>query len=384
MLKSNTISTGLAMFSMFFGAGNIVFPLGVGLMVTDMHTWAIFGMVLTAVAMPLLGLVSMTLFSGNYHDFFARAGRIPGWLIALVLMLAIGPFGAVPRCITLSYETINHFLPGMPSWIFNLISCSLIFILTYRESRLLDILGYYLTPILLFLLSLIVVKGIMQSPGAPPSIYEPLQAFLTGVREGYQTMDLLGGLFFSSVVLVCLKKELISKSSATPKKLVSLTLKAGLIAAALLGIFYVGFIVLSAGYSTELVNVSQSQILSAVALKVLGPAAGLAVSAAVALACLTTAMALSAVFAEYLQQRVTKGKLSYTSSLIVTLTATYLTALLNFEGIVKILEPVLQIAYPALIILSICNLMHKLYGFQMVKTPLYLALGASLVSYACL
>ncbi len=235
MLKSNTVSTGLAMFSMFFGAGNIVFPLAVGQMVTDLHPWAIFGMMLTAVAVPLLGLTSMTLFNGSYHDFFARIGRVPGAFVVLVLMLAIGPFGAVPRCITLSYETINHFLPVMPLWVFNLLACAVIFILTYRESRLLDILGYYLTPLLLFLLGLIVVKGIIQSPEIAPSSYEPLGAFMAGIKEGYQTMDLLGGLFFSSVVLICLSKELGTKGQGTPKKLIGLTLRAGLIAAGLLG-----------------------------------------------------------------------------------------------------------------------------------------------------
>lgn len=365
---------------MFFGAGNIVFPLAVGQMVTDMHTWAIFGMMLTAVAVPLLGLTSMTLFHGNYQAFFARVGRFSGGLLTLALMLVIGPFGAIPRCITLSYETINHFLPGMPLWIFNLIACVLIFVLTFRESRLLDILGYYLTPILLFLLGVIVVKGILQAPEIPVGTYEPLQAFWAGVKEGYQTMDLLGGLFFSSVVIICLTKELDAKG-ITSKQLVTLTLKAALIAAALLGIVYMGFIVLSAGHSEELSRITQSQILSAVAMKVLGPIAGLAASAAVALACLTTAMALSAVFAEYLEQGASRHKLNYTTSLVVTLVLTYFTALLNFEGIVRLVGPALQIAYPALIILSICNLFNKLYGFKIVKTPFYLTLIATLIGF---
>ncbi len=380
MLKSNTVSTGLAMFSMFFGAGNIVFPLAVGQMVTDMHAWAIFGMMLTAVAVPLLGLTSMTLFNGQYHDFFARIGQYPGALLMLVLMLVIGPFGAVPRCITLSYETINHFLPGMPLWIFNLIACGIIFILTYRESRLLDILGYYLTPVLLFLLAVIVVKGLLQAPEIPVGSYEPLQAFWKGIQEGYQTMDLLGGLFFSSVVIICLTKELNSEG-LTPRILVNLTLKAALIAAVLLGIVYMGFIMLSASHAEELAKITQSQILSAVAMKVLGPVAGLAASAAVALACLTTAMALSAVFAEYLEREITKHKLNYTACLIITLVLTYFTALLNFEGIVRLVGPALQVVYPALIVLSLCNLLYKLYGFDMVKTPFYMALTASVVGY---
>src|ERR1700730_16757905 len=108
--KSNTLATGLAMFSMFFGAGNIVFPLALGQIAQDKNFYAILGMLITAVGVPFLGLIAMTLFDGDYKRFFGRIGKVPGFIVAACIMGLIGPFGAIPRCIALSYSTAKMFL----------------------------------------------------------------------------------------------------------------------------------------------------------------------------------------------------------------------------------------------------------------------------------
>src|SRR3984957_3942591 len=95
--KSATIATGLAMFSMFFGAGNVVFPLALGKIAQDQNVFAILGMLITAVGVPFLGLVAMTLFNGNYIHFFERLGKVPGFLVVTAMLGLIGPFGAIPR-----------------------------------------------------------------------------------------------------------------------------------------------------------------------------------------------------------------------------------------------------------------------------------------------
>src|SRR5688572_6620310 len=117
--RSNTIATGLAMFSMFFGAGNVVFPLAIGQYAQDKNIFAIIGLLITAVGVPFLGLISMTLFDGDYRRFFARMGKIPGFLSALVIMGLIGPFGALPRCIALSYSTVSTYIPGVSLSLFS-------------------------------------------------------------------------------------------------------------------------------------------------------------------------------------------------------------------------------------------------------------------------
>jgi LIVCS family branched-chain amino acid:cation transporter len=194
------------MFSMFFGAGNVVFPLALGQHAQDHNIYAIMGLIITAVGVPFLGLIAMTLFDGNYRSFFNRLGHAPGFLIALIIMGLIGPFGALPRCIALSYSTINLYTPQMSLIPFSLISCLVIYLFTFRKNNIIDVLGYVLTPFLLCSLLFIILKGFWEANELPVSSHQPYETFLVGLQEGYQTMDLLGAFFFCSVVLTCLKK----------------------------------------------------------------------------------------------------------------------------------------------------------------------------------
>lgn len=376
--KANIIATGLAMFSMFFGAGNVVFPLLVGIEAKDHNIYAILGLLLTAVGVPFLGLFSMTLFDGDYKSFFNRIGKVPGFLVAALIMGLIGPFGALPRCIALSHSTTEMFFPGMSLELFSLISCVLIFLLTFRKSQIVDVLGYYLTPLLLLSLAIIVVKGIIFSPAFTPSDLTPKEAFSLGFFQGYQTMDLLGAFFFSGVVIACLKPEKTSEEGQH-KRILKLMGQASLIGALLLSLIYIGFSFVSAFNGADLLLAEKDKILGQTALLILGPTAGIVASIAVALACLTTAIALACVFAEFLHNDITLGKLGYIPSLIVTLIISYFVSIRNFNQIVAFLAPILEILYPALIVLAFFNILHKLYRVKMIKIPAALTLIATIL-----
>jgi LIVCS family branched-chain amino acid:cation transporter len=87
------------------------------------------------------------------------------------------------------------------------------------------------------------------------------------------------------------------------------------------------------------------------------------------MACLTTAIALAAVFSDFLHRVIFKNKVSYSTCLIITLVLNYFISILEFTGIMKFLAPILEVCYPSLILLSILNILYKLFGFKMVKTP---------------
>lgn len=375
------IGTGLAMFSMFFGAGNVVFPLALGQFAKDNNLFAILGLLITAVGVPFTGLIAMTLFHGNHRHFFSRMGNGPGYLITAIIMALIGPFGAIPRCIALSYSTASAYLHGISLEIFSGISCLLIFVLTVKRNAIIDILGYLLTPFLLGSLAIIIIKGLYDSPEAPVSAHYPSAVFLEGLKQGYQTMDLLGAFFFSAVVLVGLKKDLPSNELSNISTLLKLTLRASVIGAILLSIVYIGFSYLASSHSEHLVNAKADDLISMIAIRVLGNYGGLIVSIAVALACLTTAIALCSVFAEYLHEDITQYKVKYECCLIITLLIAYFISTLNFNQIIALLAPILQVCYPALIVLSICNLLYKRYHIKMVKTPVYIVFLATLAYY---
>jgi LIVCS family branched-chain amino acid:cation transporter len=165
------------------------------------------------------------------------------------------------------------------------------------------------------------------------------------------------------------------------KKVMGLAVKASFLGAFLLGIIYVGFCYVASFNSELLAGVPSGHILGTVAYSILGPFAGVVTSVAVALACLTTAIALASVFAEFLHQDILFGKISYRLSLFITLILTYFISILNFSVIIGFLGPILQICYPALIVLSVLNILYKLYDFKPVKVPFFLTLGITLLGY---
>ncbi len=373
-------TTGLAMFSMFFGAGNVVFPLVVGQMAGDMAWAAIIGLLITAVGVPFIGLLAMVLYEGDYHAFFGRIGRVPGFLVTLFIMILIGPFGATPRCIALAYSTLKMYDPSLSSTLFALISCVVIYLATYRKNRIVDLLGAVLSPILVVSLAVIIVKGILMHPAAPVSAEGAWSLFSAGFLEGYNTMDLLGTFFFSSVVIAGLRQAG-GATGGSQWAIARYALQASTIGVTLLGVVYAGFVLVASYYGGVLAGMPAEALLGTIAHIVLGKAGGIFVSLAVALACLTTALALVAVFAEFIHVQIFRKVVCYRSSLVLTLIATFIFANLRFTEIVSMLYPVLVIIYPALLVLTIANILHKVYGIAIVKTPVAAATVASLIWY---
>lgn len=364
--SSRVLSTGLAMFSMFFGAGNVVFPLVVGQTAGDQTPYAILGLLLTAVGVPFLGLIAILLFQGQYQTFFARLGKFPGFIVAAAIMLLIGPFGGLPRCIALSHATLQLSWPWLSFGLFSLATCFLIFFCTVKKNHMLGVLGYCLTPLLLLSLTVIVIVGLWTGGSSIPSSMTASQSFLHGFMEGYNTMDLLASFFFSAIIYNTLQQD---SKKQNQRDLFIVSLKASCIGAVLLSLVYVGFSLVAAWHALSLSDVGQGELLGALTLKILGPHAGLVASATIALACLTTAIALAAVFAEFLQKVLFRHTLSYSQALMITLILSYGVSLLEFTGIVSLLAPCLQIAYPALIIFTIYTITIRIGSFKKENFP---------------
>lgn len=365
--SSRVLSTGLAMFSMFFGAGNVVFPLVVGQVAGDQTVYAMLGLLITAVGVPFLGLLAILLFQGNYQKFFARSGKVPGFLLAAAIMLLIGPFGGLPRCIALSYSTIKLSWPIFSFGIFSFLSCAVIFLCTYKRNRMLNLLGYFLTPLLLLSLVVVVVMGIWTGESSSISTLTATQSFWHGFMEGYNTMDLLASFFFSAIIYNTLKQDTHAATPEDERELFKISLKSSFIGGGLLSLIYVGFCLVASYHASSLEITDQGELLGALTLKILGPYAGVVASATIALACLTTAIALAAVFAEFLQHSIFRNQIGYVQSLLLTLAAGYAVSLLEFTGIVTLLAPFLQIAYPALIVFTIFNIISRLNALKSAK-----------------
>lgn len=134
IIKSQRLAIGLAMFSMFFGAGNSIFPLAVGQYAGDKNIYAMSGLILTAAIMPIAGVVAMVLYEGDYKQFFGRLGRVPGFLLALCVISLLGPLGSTPRCIALAYTTLKTAIPQLSMTLFSFVSCCFIFLCAYKKT----------------------------------------------------------------------------------------------------------------------------------------------------------------------------------------------------------------------------------------------------------
>lgn len=372
--KSLILSTGLAMFSMFFGSGNLVFPLVVGQMSNGHFTLAAIGILLTGVLVPFLGILAMLLFNGSAKDFFGRLGKPAVFWFPFIALCLMGPFGVLARCITVAHGAFQLLAPNLSLWVFSILSCSLIFGLTIRKNRIVPLLGSCLTPILLLSLAAIAFYGLKYGELPEPSAGSGWSSFKIGIFQGYQTMDLLAAFFFSSFVIKHLKDRHTEQTGT-----LSIFLKSSLIGAGLLSLIYVVLVLLAALYAPQLTSVQPQEMLAFIAKASLGNFAAPIVCCAVVLACLTTAIVLTSLFAEFLKKEVTQDKIKLSTALITTLGIAFFTSTLEFSGIARILGPILEAIYPALIVLTVLSIFHKLWGWRTVRLPFAIAFLAKIL-----
>lgn len=355
-----TITLGFALFSMFFGAGNVVFPLVVGKQTGPYIFFALAGLFITAVLIPFAGLYTATLYEGSHQRFFSALGKWPGLILAASILGLLGPFGVIPRCIALSEATFHLYFPETKVLLFNLFSCALILAFTLKRSHIVALLGNILTPLLIGVLGIIIIAGLYFHPHIQPvSGMTSMEALTMGFTEGYQTMDLLAALFFASFITSWLREHLPVEVSRTDLQLGnSITVRAILIAGILLGSVYVGFGLLAASFGAELDGIGQAELLGTIAGHVLGEYAGLVVCIAVCVACLTTAISLAGIFADFIRKDIFGNKVSYPAALMTTVAITFAFSMLEFNGIVGFLAPILSVCYPGLIVLTAYNWMR--------------------------
>lgn len=380
IIKSQSLAIGLAMFSMFFGAGNVIFPLAVGQYAGDKNFYAMSGLILTAAIMPIVGVIAMILFEGNYRQFFGRLGKVPGFLLALVIISLLGPLGSTPRCIALSYTTLKSSFPDLSPVLFSAVACGIIFLFTVRKNHILTLLGWVLTPLLLGSLVTIIIVGLIAVPDIQNTSQTNGNMFLHGLKEGYNTMDLLAAFFFSSTILNILRMSSKENESST-RNYVNIALRASVVGAFLLAAIYVGFSYLAAFHGNELVINAKDELLGAITMKIAGAHAGILVCITIALACLTTAIALISAFADFIQKEVFKEQISYEITLVLSLLLTFFISTFEFSGISAFLGPILQICYPGLIVLTFLNIAYSLKNFKPIKLPVFFVFTFSAYLY---
>lgn len=380
-LQSQVVSTGLAVFAMFFGAGNLVYPILVGMQSGSHNLLGMGGFILTAVILPVIGLVGMLLYDGDYEVFFGRLGKIPGKLAILSCMLIIGPVIAIPRITTLSHTMLAPFLPPMSDLMFAVLFFMITYFCAFRENRIVGLLGNIFSPAKLLALGTIVIWGLWTAVSYVPTSLSNWEIFKSSLLTGYGTLDLLAAIFFSAVVINLLKLDQANRQ-ADVKALVKVGLKAGLIGASLLTIVYLGLSYLSAFHSHGLAGVDPDVLFRELSFKVLGQAGAAVIGVIVMMGSLSTAIALSVVLAEYVQRELGRGRLRFSLAVALVLLSCIPLSIYGFSMVMALTGgPIVYIGYPMLITLTFANIAYKWWGFKPVKVPVLLTGLIALISY---
>ncbi len=356
--RKTVLTAGFAMFSMFFGSGNLVFPLLIGKEALHQYPMAILGLLITAVLVPFLGLISIILFDGNYRTYFERLGKIPAFLLIAIILMLIGPFGVVPRCITVAYGGFNLIYPNLTITTFSFLFCLTIIALIWSKNRVVDIIGLFLTPFKLGGIVILILFGLWYGEQPIENGISSGESFKNAFFTGYQMFDLMAAFFFSSTIVYYLRNHL--SEGEDPKNLVKMSIGASLIGALLLSLVYIGFVALGAKYAPYLQDTNPEQLLVAIGGHTLGYFAKPVIAIVLAVGCLATAVILSTLFTDFLSQDVTKDRLKRPYAILITMLITFVVSLLGFSKLMVILGSILDIAYPALIALAIMNVIDRL------------------------
>ena len=350
----DVLLTGFALFAMLFGAGNLIFPPMLGYETNSSWVPTMLAFTITGVGFPFLGILSVSIVGNGIKDFANRVSPTFSKIFAIISILAIGPMLAIPRTGATAYE-ITFLYNGMESSIYKYIYLicyfGIVILFSLRANKVIERVGKILTPILLILLFLIIIKGIFfANLSVKPDIYP--HAFKRGFLEGYQTMDTIASIAYAGIILKAIK----SGRNLTQKQEFSFLIKSGLVAILSLALIYGGFALVGAKMHSVLVTKDKIELLVKTTSYLLGGYGNLILAICVAGACLTTAIGLVAIVGEFFSS-ITSFK--YENIVIFTVIISFLLSILGVESIIRISVPILIFIYPVMISLIILNLFGK-------------------------
>ncbi len=357
------------LFGMFFGAGNLIFPVALGQQAGS-HVWAAgAGLLLTGVGLPLLGVAALGISRSNgLFELSGRVSRPYALFFTCLLYLTIGPFFAIPRCATTSFTVgLEQLLPGdgrggLYLLLFSLLFFAAVLFFSLRPGRILTWIGKFLNPVFLLFLAVLLIAALI-SPAARISHVEPLgayasQPFFAGFLEGYNTMDALASLAFGIVVVQVIRGLDVDE----PEAVAASTVRAGVFSCLLMGVIYLAVMIMgtcSRGLFEPAENGGVA--LAQIARHYLGGAGQLVLAATVTLACLKTAVGLTTSCAETFSSIFPKGP-SYRVWAVIFCGVSFLFANLGLSAIINYSVPVLMFLYPPAIVLIVLALTGRLFG----------------------
>ena len=357
------------LFGMFFGAGNLIFPVHLGQMAGQNALPAIIGFIITAVGIPILGVAAIGVtHSDGLQTLSGKVGKGYGIFFTCLLYLTIGPLFAIPRCATVSFTTGITPLLGADSperlylLLFSAVFFTFVLFFSLRPGKITVWIGKIINPLFLFFFTVLMLAALL-APGAAVSAVEPVDAyrsdaFFPALIEGYGTMDAIAGLAFGIVVIDVIRRMGVDNDDAIAEDVLS----SGLLTGALMALIYVVSIVVGA-QSRGLFELSENGgiALTQIAGHYLGGVGLFILAFTITFACLKTSIGLVTACAETFS-KMTNGKISYRSWAILFTVFSFAVSNIGLSAIIEYSIPMLMLIYPPAIALILLAFLGKFFA----------------------
>ncbi|MGS2725833.1 branched-chain amino acid transport system II carrier protein [Psychroserpens sp. BH13MA-6] len=359
--------TSFALFSLFFGAGNLLLPPLLGYNAGDQWFWVAFGFMLTAVVIPIIGILAHAKLQGTLYDFGKKVS--PQFsLIYCIIIYVIAVAIPSPRTAAATHEIAIHPIFGSSPIMTSTIYFALVFVFVMNRSKLLSFIGKFLTPLIVIMLLLVIGIGLFSSEliTGTSEFKAPL---VTGILEGYQTFDAIGAVVVGAVIIISI--NLRHSGSFEDKK--ALIAKSGWIAGLGLFIIYAGLISVGAYFSAE-ININdqlsndmqRANLLRGISIASLGGFGNTVLSILISLACFTTAVGIITGTADYFKGLMGNSRLVYVVTAVLGCVLGVVVGQLDFNSIIIVAVPVLLFIYPITIVLIILNVLPPRFSTPLV------------------
>lgn len=359
--KKNMVLLSFTLFSLFFGAGNLIFPPLLGQQAGNNTVWAFIGFLITAVVLPVLGVIVVGKF-GGLTNLGNKVGVIFSFVFTMLIYLSIGPGLGIPRAGSVPFEmAIAPYLPegaNLTLWmvLYTLVFFSIVLWLCLNPGKLVKRIGTFLTPSLLTLIVVMFITFLIKGNkgiGEPDELYSTLP-FLQGFVDGYQTMDTIAALNFGLVIVLTLNSFGISEEKGVVKN----TILAGIFAGTILALVYLMLTIIGSSSSGVYPpEANGALILRRTMYDLMGGFGAVVLAAIFTLACLTTCVGLTNSISSFFSNKF--NKISYKKWVIIITLISFLICNLGLNMILSISIPILNAIYPIAIVLIILGLLNR-------------------------
>ena len=358
--QKQTFVTAFALFSLFFGAGNLILPPFLGFNAGDAWVWVTIGFAISAVIIPILAVYGHARLQGTMLDFGKKVSPYFALLYA-ILVYAISVSLPSPRTASVTYEMAIQPYFSISSLWFSAIYFAFVLVFVLNRTKILSLIGKFLTPLIILILFAIIGIGLMAD-------VEPIRAtmfdqpLIAGILEGYQTFDAIGGVVVGGVIVISYALQGTFDYEAK-KRMIG---KAGLYAGIGLFVIYGGLIALGSFNSGTLAIENRTDLLTQLSSNTLGSIGTSFLAVLVALACFTTAVGIVTGTADFVKGLFNGNPFAYTITGVLSCILGVAVGQFDVHYIINVALPALMFIYPITIVLILLNVLPKHYASKWV------------------